>query len=57
MLSQFCLLKWANVIMDILNCVQLILLVGGTKCLDLYDFSSQMKLMIDYFLLHFNIGL
>lgn len=41
--------------MDILNCVQLILLLDATKCLDLYDFSAQVKLMIHYFLPFFNI--
>lgn len=57
MLSQLCLLKWANVTMDVLNCVQLALLVDATKCLDLYDFSAQVKLMIHYLLSFFNIGM
>jgi hypothetical protein len=43
--------------MDVLNCVQLILLVDATKCLDLHDFSAQVKLMIHYFLSFFSIGM
>lgn len=43
--------------MDILSRVQLILLVDATKCLDLYDFSAQVKLMTHYFLPFFNIGM